>query len=158
MKQVHILLFGAAIAMAGCAVKLSSMTDAQKAELLAKQQRNLPQISDPVAKTKTYITISHILLDFAGSAVQEGNTVAMNSLLDQYVDAINAARRTMVGSDRDPFRRPAGYRDLELTLRYQTRILSDIADSLTFGERAPVEDALEAANSARSEMLGLLFP
>jgi hypothetical protein len=158
MKHVHILILCAAIPLGGCGVRLAGMNDTQKAELLAAQQGKLSDISDPVDKTRTYIVISQILLDFATGAAQEGDTAAMNSLLEQYVDAISAARHTIADSDRDPLRRPAGYKDLELSLRQHARILRDVADILSFDERTPVDDAIDVANSARREMLRLLFP
>jgi hypothetical protein len=158
MKRGFLSLICALIVVSGCGIRLGKMNHAQKAELLARQREKLPYIRDPVSKTKTYITISRILLDFAAGAAQNGDTAAMDSFLVQYVNAISAASQTMAHSGRDALRRSAGYRDLELTLRSHGRRLSDIADILHFDERAPVEEALAAAHSARQEMLRRLFP
>jgi hypothetical protein len=148
----------AAFLISGCAVRLAKMTDVQKAELLATERGRLSDIQDPVARTKTYITISRILLDFVAGAARDGDAAELNSLLNQYVSAIRDARDTMVNSDRDPLRRPGGYKDLEIILREHTRRLRDIANSLTFDERRPIEVALEEADAIRQEMLRLLFP
>jgi hypothetical protein len=56
----------------------------------------------------------------------------------------------MVNSDIDPVRRPSGYRDLELALREQTRLLRALGGSI------PVEDhprvtALEITTSSATK-------
>lgn len=62
-----------------------------------------------------------------------------------------------MNSDRDPTRRPAGFKDVEIALP-QLRSLRDIAGMLSFDERAPVERAIDIVTSVREELLRLLFP
>lgn len=134
------------------------MTATQRGERLAVERARLPELTDPVAKTKSYITISHLLLSFASEAVREGDITDMSALMDQYVATIRSARDTMVQSDRDAERRPAGYKDLEIALRGQVRLLQDVGVQLLAEERQPMDRAREAATSVREEILRLLFP
>jgi hypothetical protein len=142
----------------GCAARLGRLSDAQKSERLATEKGRLSDIKDPVERTKSYITISRFLLDFIAGAARDHDVEALGSLADQYTSAIRSARDTIVGSDRDATRKPAGYKDLELTLRQQSRRLEDISRSLSFDERAPITRARETADSIREELLRLLFP
>jgi hypothetical protein len=64
----------------------------------------------------------------------------------------------MMDSDRDAERNPAGYKDLEVSLRQQIRYLQEMARSVAFDDRAPVEAALNRAETIRDEMIRKIFP
>lgn len=150
------LFFG--LISSGCAPRLGRLSDAQKSERLAIEKGKLADIKDPVERTKSYITISGFLLDFIAGAARDHDVEAIGSLADQYTSAIRSARDTIVGSDRDATQRPAGYKDLELALRQQSRRLDDISSSLSLDERAPITRARETVDSIQEELLRLLFP
>ena len=134
------------------------MTDAQKSELLATERGRLLDLTDPVEKAKTHITISEILLDFAGTAASNGQSDEMETLFPQYIAAITAARDVLLDSGRDAQRNPEGFRDLELSLRQQIRRLEDMSRLLTVDQREPVTAALAQATTIRDEMIRALFP
>jgi hypothetical protein len=84
--------------------------------------------------------------------------VGMGTLLTDYVSAVRAAADTMLASDRDAERQPAGYKELELALREQIRRLRDLSTSLSLDARQPVDAALDVATSVRDEIFRRLFP
>jgi hypothetical protein len=129
----------------------------RSSERLEAERRRVSGLKDPVDRTKSYITISTLLLDLATGAAQH-DPESLAPLLDQYVTAIQAARDSIVNSGRDATRKPAGYKEMEITLRQHTRRLQDIARMLTVDEREPVEHALRVATSIREEIIRLLFP
>jgi hypothetical protein len=134
------------------------MSAKKRSERLATERGRIGDMSDPVAKTKSYITISDILLSFALDAIREGATSDVKSLMDQYVTTIETARDTMIMSTRNPERNPSGFKDLEIAVRVQLRLLQDIQQQLAFEERKPVDNAIAVATSIRDDMLKLLFP
>lgn len=142
----------------GCGARLANMTDSQKAERLARERGRLQDLTDPVDKTRSWITISQILLDFAAGAGREGNMKDMQSLLDQYVTAIRSARDTIINSDRNAERDPEGYRDLEISLRGQIGQLQDLNRSLSVDDRPAVQNAIDIALSVREQVFRRLFP
>ena len=146
------------ILVAGCGVRLTKMKATKRAELLATERGRLSELTDPVERTKAYIVISNILVSFASDAVKDGTIEELAVLMDQYVTAIESASDTMAASKRDPERRPQGYRDLELALRSQTRLLRDIGNQLLVDQREPLDRAAATASSIREELLQLLFP
>ncbi len=158
MCKICLIGLLACVLVSGCGIKLSRMTDAQKAERLATERSRLQELINPVAKTRSHIVISEILLDFAGGAIRDNDLVAMRSLLEQYTNAITDARDTIMNSDRDAERNPDGYKDLELTLRTQIRRLHEMNRSLNVEDRQPVEAALSRATSARDDMIKKFFP
>ena len=142
----------------GCAVRLGRMSDSQRSERLAIERGRLADLKNPVERTRTYIRIARLLLDFVAGAARDHDAEAMVSLVDQYASAIQSARDSIVHSDRDATRNAAGFKDLEEALRQDIRRLQDVNAGLTVDERPPVAHALEVANSIREELLRLLFP
>jgi len=158
MRDVIVIILLTLCSGSGCGLRLARMTETEKAERLAVERSRVRKLKDEVAKTRSYIIISEILLDFAGSALRNNDLINLQKVLEEYATAILAARDTMWNSDRDALRHPAGYRDLELTLRGQLRRLRDMSTALPFDDRSAVEVALQRATSARNDMLDRLFP
>ena len=158
MKGFLTAALSIAFIASGCAVRLGRMSDSQRSERLAIERGKLQELKNPVERTRTYITIAHLLLDFMAGAARDHDTEAMAPLIEQYTTAIESARDTIVHSDRDATRNAAGYKDLELALRQHIRRLQDISTGLTLDERPPVARALEVTTSIRDELIRLLFP
>jgi hypothetical protein len=154
----HLVLFFCLFLISGCAARLAEMTADQRSQRLVLERGRLPQLTDPVAKTKSYIRISEILLTFTADAIRSGMTGEVPSLMEQYITAVRSARDTMVESKRDAERRPGGYKELEIAVRGQLRALQDMNRQLPVEERKEIEDAIQAATSVRDEILRLLFP
>jgi hypothetical protein len=147
-----------AVFYSGCATRIVEMKPLQRSELLATEQGRLLELTDPVSRTKSYITISEVLLSFASDAARDGLTPAVNRRLEQYVSAVQNARDTLVMSDRDARRHPAGFRDLEVAARHHLQLLHDLRSRAIPENRKSIEDAITEASSVRNEMSALLVP
>jgi hypothetical protein len=157
MKR-HLISMLCVVLASGCAARFAEMTVEKRSQRLATERARVARLTDPVSKTKSYITISEILLTFASDAISSGSSGELPGLMEQYSMAIDGARDTMVESRRDAERRPGGYKDLEIAVRGQLRVLQDLSRQLIIDERKPIETAIETATSARDDMLRLLFP
>src|SRR5215470_8511311 len=82
----------------GCAAHVGKLTDIQRSERLATEKGRLAELKDPVARTKSYITISQLLLEFSAAAARDQDVESLDKLLDQYNSAIKSARDTIVNS------------------------------------------------------------
>jgi hypothetical protein len=142
----------------GCAMRLARNTDQEKAELLASERGRLLETDSPVAKTKSYIVISGILLDFAEADIREGTVDVLPRRLDQYVEAITAGRDTLIHSDINAQRDPGGYREFEAALRAQIARLDSMVRAIQMEQRPPVAKALESASSIREQILQRMSP
>jgi hypothetical protein len=158
MKWIVSIVVCAQLVATGCGLRLSRMTDQQKTERLAAERGRLPDLKDVVDKAKSYITISEILLDFSAGAARDGDLDGMKLLLHEYVAAVRGAEETLMQSDRNPERSPAGFKDFEIALRGQVRRLQDLRSTLEFADREPVDSALASATEAREQVLQRLFP
>ena len=129
----------------------------KRLERLQKERDKLNRITDPVDRTKTGIAISEILLSLASDAIKTGEPEMIGKRLNEYVDTIREAHQTMMKTGRDAHRKPKGFKDLEIALRRQIRVLDDLAHSVSFDQRDPVEKAKVHASDIREELLKALF-
>ncbi len=144
--------------MTGCALRIGKMSLSQKQNRLAIEQARTRHLATPVAKTKTYISISQLLLSLASDAVRRGDMEDLTRLMDQYIESVQLARDTIVLSHRNAARHPKGYQELEIALRIQSRLLRELRSRLTLDDRPKVESAELIVTAAHEEMLRLIFP
>jgi len=123
-----------------------------------RAQAQLRRTTDPVGRTKVYIRISELLISFMGDSARAGDFEQLDEHVEEYRVAVTEARDTMVNSGRDPARRSAGFRELEIALRQHVRRLDDIGSLLTFDYREPIEELITEVSEIRDELIKALFP
>ena len=157
MKQV--LSVVVVLALGSCAVPRNSLKAQydKRLERLDRERDKLKRLTDPVDRTKTDIAISEILLSLASDAVRTGEPEVLEKRLSEYRDTIQDAHQTMINTGRDAHRKPNGFKDLEIALRRQIRMLDDIARGVTFDQREPVDRAKQQASGIRDDLLKALF-
>lgn len=155
----HLLIVSLLLGLTSCASRtaLFSLPEDRLVERLENERNRLQRENDPVDRTRTHIRISDVLLALVSHAVQENNTDLMQTRVGEYVETIQEAHEIMTRSGRDAHRSPGGFKDLEISLRRQTRQLQDIGGALTFDQRQPVERAREEAADIRDDLLRALF-
>ena len=155
----RLLLMLIVFAVNSCAIHTNALQGQydKRLERLQKERDKLNRLTDPVSRTKTGITIADILLSLASDAVKTGEPEVLGKRLSEYVDTIRGAHQTMTKTGRDAHRKPKGFKDLEIALRRHIRVLDDLARSVVFDQRDPVEKAKNEASDIREEMLKALF-
>src|SRR5437016_12081824 len=125
------------LAVTSCAVRTVSLQPQidKRLERLDRDKEKLKRTTDAVDRTKIDIDISEILLSLISDAVKSGEPEVLGRRLSEYVEAIQDAHQTMIKTGRDAHRKPKGFKDLEISLRRQVRILDDIGKGLTFDQR-----------------------
>jgi hypothetical protein len=149
----------AVVVFSSCAIRPISLQGQydKRLERLQKEKDKLARLTDPVDRTKTAIAISEILLSLASEAIKTGEPEMLGKRLNEYVDTIREAHETMMKTGRDAHRKPKGFKDLEIALRRQIRILDDLGRGVSFDQRDPVEKAKAQASDLREELLKALF-
>lgn len=125
-----------------------------EADLLARLGRE----SDPVRKAKIEIRLSRLKLSQAMNACGKGDFEATNELLAAYMERIKSAWATLKASGRLASKKPAGFKDLDIALREDSRYLEDLRHRVPYMARTPVEKVAEEVEVLRSEVLKALFP
>jgi hypothetical protein len=160
MRAIERLLFMlVVVSVSSCAIRIASLQAPldKRLERLQKERDKLGRLTDPVDRTKTNIAISEILLSLAGDAARSGEPEALEKRLSEYVEAIQDAHQSMVKTGRDAHRKPKGFKDLEIALRRQIRMLDDLGHGVTFDQREPVDKARQEASDIRDDLLKALF-
>src|SRR5438128_12562983 len=93
----------------------------------------------------------------ASDAVKTGEPEVVGRSRNEYIETIQDAHQTMMKTGRDAHRKPKGFKELEISLRRQIRMLDDIGRGLTFDQREPVENAKQQASEIRDDRLKALF-
>jgi hypothetical protein len=148
------------LATACCAVVRTASLQPQidkRLERLDREREKLKRTTDAVDRTKIDIDISEILLSLVSDAVRSGEPEALGKRLGEYVDTIEDAHQAMMKTGRDAHRKPKGFKELEISLRRQIRILDDIGRGLTYDQRDPVDKAKQQASNIRDDLLKALF-
>src|SRR5580704_9769785 len=164
MRTINRLLLMLVVLSTGsCAIKdvvrsasLQAQFDKRLIRLEAERDK-LKRLTDPVDRTKTDINISEILLSLAGDAVRSGEPELLEKRLGEYSGTIQDAHQTMIKTGRDAYRKPGGFKDLEIALRRQMRTLDDLGHSLTFDQREPVTKAKQLASDIHEDLFKALF-
>ena len=148
-----------AVSVNACAVRIASLQPQldKRLEKLQRERDRLSRLADPVERTKADINISESLLSLAGDAVRSGEPEALEKRLAEYVETIHDAHQTMVKTGRDAHRKPKGFKDLEIALRRQIRLLDDLGHGVPFDQRSPVDKAKEEVSDIRDDLLKALF-
>ena len=157
IQQLPILLI--VMAATSCTIRTVALQPQidKRLEHLDRDREKLKRTTDPVDRTKIDIDISEILLSLVSDAVKSGEPEVLGKRLSEYVETIQDAHQAMMKTGRDAHRKPKGFKELEISLRRQIRILDDIGRGLTFDQREPVEKAKQQASDIRDDLLKALF-
>jgi hypothetical protein len=148
------------VAVSSCAIRPSALRGGQydkRLERLERERNKLERQTDPVDRTKTYINVAEVLLSLAGDAIKSDEPEVLEKRLGEYVETIRDAHETMMTSGRDAHKKPKGFKDLEIALRRQIRLLDDLARTTSFEHRDPVEKAKQIASDLREDVFRALF-
>lgn len=121
------------------------------------QQEKLRREDKAVKKVKILIKMSKINLKLVGQSVNNRRYSDADRLLGRYVATITQAEQILKTSKRNPQRKPAGFKHLEISLRKQLRQLADLSNSYPFDQKDEIDRALECAALVKSKMITALF-
>jgi hypothetical protein len=151
LLTIAFLLIGVAVFLAGVSSAPPSETEAQ---LLARMQKE----HDPVRKSKEATRLARIKLRQAIQAYDQGNTEQGAQLVSAYLGRIKDSWQILKSSGRNAARAPQGFKELDIELREDARMLGDLKRRISYFERGPLEKAEKEVDQVRDEVLQALFP
>jgi hypothetical protein len=125
-----------------------------EADLLARIQHE----QDPVKKAKYEVRLGRVKLLQAIDAYGKGNLEQGQQLLDDYLGRIKDSWQLLQSSGRRAVRHPQGFKELDIELREDARMLEDLKHRVSYTDREPVEKAAQEVERIRAEVLRALFP
>ena len=123
-------------------------------DLLARIQRE----SNPVKKAKYQIQLGRLKLDAAIQAYGHDDLEHGQPLLNAYLQQMQAAWDTLGKSGRQAIKKPQGFRELDIALREDGRLLNDLKHRTPYMDREPIEKVAAEIERLHEEVLQALFP
>ena len=124
---------------------------------LVQQQEKLSRETSPVGKVKALIKISDIHIHSAGQAVKKNDLTGADRHLELYKKSVNDALETLKASRRNAQKNPAGFKEFEISLRKQLRVLDDLRSHYSFDQVQTIDAAIAAAKGAQDAMFAEIF-
>jgi hypothetical protein len=113
---------------------------------------------DPVKKAKLEIRLGRLKLLQAFEAFDHKQVEQSHELLVAYLERMEGAWKTLADSGRQASRKPQGFKELDIALREDIRLLEDFAHRVPFQVREPVEKTSKRVEELREHVLRALFP
>jgi len=151
LLSIAFLLIGAPVFFAGPPSPRQSEAEAR---LLARLQK----ARDPVKKSKVETRLARLKLRQAIEAYERGNIEQGAQLLSIYLGRIKDSWQALRSSGRNAARDPRGFKELDIELRQDARLLGDLQRRIPYFDRGPIEKAEKEVEQSRAEVMQALFP
>lgn len=123
-----------------------------------KLQARIERERHPVKRAKFKVRLGRVKLLKAVNAYDQGNLDQCQELLDAYLGEMKSAWTDLQDSGRQAWRKPDGFKQLDIALREDGRFLEDFEHRIPFEQRGPVEKVHQEAEDLRAAVLKALFP
>jgi hypothetical protein len=151
LLSIAFSLIGVSAFLAGASSAPSSETEAK---LLEREQKE----NNPVKKSKEEIRLARIKLRQAVQTYVQGDTEQGAQLVSAYLGRIKDSWQILRSSGRNAARAAQGFKELDIELREDDRLLDDLKRRVPYFERDPIEKAEKEIEQVRAEVIQALFP
>lgn len=121
---------------------------------LAKYQHE----TDPVRKTRALIKLGDDQVDLATRQLKINDDVASLHTLEQYRDEVHEMVAALNGLGVDPERKPAGFKELQISLRGTIRRVDDLIFTLPADKRPFFREVRNDLFADQNQLIDDLFP
>ncbi len=139
-----------------CLLALVAQPAAQ--DRLAHLQAQFERESDLVHKAKTLSKLQEAEFDAARREANAGRIEQALRLVEQYRDALRSVHAALVGTGINAEKKPAGFKQLEISVRESIRELNDISLALSLDQRSPFDAVRSELEEIQGQLLKELFP
>lgn len=113
---------------------------------------------NPVKKAKDEIKLSSLRFIQIRDDYTDGRTDSGAKLLGTFMGDMKNSWKLLQDSGRKAWKQPEGFRELEISLREDVRLLQDLARSVSYFDRGPLLNAAEQLDHMRDDVLRAQFP
>ena len=123
----------------------------------ADLERKIKREVRPLRKARLQIDLARVRLDKSLKAYAAFETESGAELLKNYTKAIQDAEGTLRNSGRKPTQQPRGFKDLEIAIRRDLRVLKDLKQRVPYDDREPVQSIIDQVDQVREQVLASMF-
>ena len=142
------------VAMAALIPAAPSLAQDRLAALLAQYQNEV----DPVRKARVLSKLGNEQLDEAKKELKSGEDVASLHILEQYRDEVRETVSGLKAMVRDAEKKPAGFKELQISLRETVRRVDDLILTLPVDKRPFFREVRNDLVTTQNELIDALFP
>ena len=117
----------------------------------------LQRESNPIKKAKYEIRLGRLKLLEAIDAFGKHDANKAQDLLSAYLTHIRSSWQLLQSSGRNTFRHPEGFKELDIALRKDGRLLEDLSHRLSYFERGEVDKTAKEIEQIRAAVIKELF-
>ena len=121
-------------------------------------QARIEREQNPVKKAKFEVRLGRVKLTQAIAAYDKGDLDRSNALAAAYLAEMKGAWQRLRDTGRNAVKKPEGFRELDIALREDARVLDDLAHRIPYNDRGPVTEVAHAVDQLHGEVLAALFP
>jgi len=137
-------------------VSLSRQLAAQ--DSLAKYEAQYELEHDPVAKAKILSKSGHLELDQVRTDLKMDNEEQALSELEHYRDEVESAVKALSATGVNAEKHPAGFKELQISLRQTLRRVDDVINSLPYDKRPWFQAVRSDLAKSQAMLMDQLFP
>ena len=130
----------------------------QVPERLAKELEEYHQGGDPVHQAKIVAKLGSSQVEYAKSQLDAGDDVASLHTLQAYRDEVRETEKALKDTGVNAEKKPAGFKDLQISLRESIRRIDDMILSMPVDERQFFREVRTDLSNVQNELIDLLFP
>jgi len=135
----------------------SAIGETKSETSLQKERTNLARTNNPVERTKINIKISDLLITMMTDAARAGDDKLVEQHIAEYANTIQDAHLTMLKTGKDAHKHPDGFKDLEISLRKQQRLLTDAGKLMDYEQRESLEKVRKLASDIDDQLVRVMF-
>lgn len=131
---------------------------ARAEDLHSKLEAQYQSESDPVRKAKIVAKLGHFEIEQSRLDLKAGDEEKALAVLERYNDEVRKTAEALTASGIDSERRPAGFKELQISLREFIRQLDDLILTLPFDKRPWFQAVRSDISATQNSLFDALFP
>jgi hypothetical protein len=125
---------------------------------LAVDQARYDQETDPVRKARALVKLGDDQIDEARKQLKDGDEIASLHTLEQYRNEVQHMAELLKATGIDPEKKPAGFKELQISLRETVRHIDDLILTLPVDKRPFFREVRTDLVNTQNELIDALFP
>lgn len=130
----------------------------QAPERLTKELAEYHEGGDPVHQAKIVAKLGSSQVEYAKSQLDAGDDVAALHTLQAYRDEVRETEKSLKDTGVNAEKKPAGFKDLQISLRESIRRIDDMILSMPVDDRPFFREVRTELANVQNELIDLLFP
>jgi hypothetical protein len=137
---------------------LALLTPLAAQDRMAAETARYEQEAEPVRKARALVKLGADQVEQARKQLNDGEDVASLHTLEQYRDEIQHMSEALKATGADAERKPAGFKELQISVRENVRRIDDLILTLPVDKRPFFREVRADLVKTQNDLIDALFP